>query len=276
MNYTIRNLSDAMDEEELAVYRKAGLAIQDHLGDLKWSRDNLYATSDVFSVPMTGEQLKLVTRLLRPLLSSSYDPYEWFEDEEWDHKPVTMFDYLHVQLTQMLQHHENQPYLSIYRADRRPGGIDEYTNTTWSYWRLQLMRSECIDPDCEESLREYYYNLCDKYGLDYTGYSQFARSYQAFAAGTEYACQLFNDECALFGEACKLFSDADPRTVACGDCHCVAHGRRKEWAGHAMHCAPLRLDEHHYLVIEWGPGLHSTECGPSAPDEWSPAKEVIY
>lgn len=275
-NHTIRNLYNAMDERDLKVYRDAALAMQDHLGDLKWSGDSIYAASDVINVPMTAEQLKLTVRLLRPLLSASYDPYEWAEDAEWDHKPVTMFDYLHAQLTQMLHHHENQPYLSIYRADRRVGGIDGDTDRRWYYWRLDLMRSESIDPDCEGSLQEYYYNLCDEYGLEYAGYQQFYRSYQAFAAGTEYACQLFHDDCPLFCDACERFHSIDPRTVTCGTGYCRAQGRRSEWAGHAMHCAPLRLSDHYYLVLEWGPGMHATEYGPATSDEWTPAKEVIY
>lgn len=222
-------LRDTMNREQMQVYERAANGIHNTLGWKQWKSDDLNSVAEVFQVPMTYDQLCLLSRLVLPLTSDNYP----CEDS-----PSTMFDYIHHALCQVSHDHISQAFVSIYQVDRCYGGPEE---GGWWYdlWSFQHSDSFCTEEDLRydiDSIREFF----PVFGRAMTT-DEVLNAYHKFVSGESSYC----------------LDRHDPQ----------ASGYHHDWFSRAAETRTFRLDNNRYddrmyLVFEWAPGMASTVHRP--------------
>lgn len=222
-------LRDTMNPEQMQVYERAANGIHNTLGWKQWTAGDLNRVAEVYQVPMTYDQICLVSRLLLPLTSDSY---------QCDDCASTMFDYIHEALRQVTFLHTNQAFVSIYQVDNCYGGPEE---GGWWYDHWTHMGSSSYDT--VEELKQNIETLRETFPI-------FGRALTTDEVVDAYVR-------FLTGEDSYCLDRHDPQ----------ASGYHHDWFSRAAEtkCYALdnnQYDDQMYLVFEWAPGMLSTTSKP--------------
>lgn len=222
-------LRDTMNHEQMLAYEGAANGIHSTLGWKQWKADDLNPVAEVFQVPMTYDQLCLISRLLLPLTSDNY---------QCEDCPSTMFDYLHHALCQVSYEHTSQAFVSIYQVDRCYGGPEE---GGWWYDHWMHMGSDSFDT--VEGLRQHIDSLREFFPVFGNAMTteEVLDAYAKFVSGEDSYCR----------------DRRDPQVS----------GYHHEWFSRAAETREFKLDlnkydECMYLVFEWAPGMAATVHRP--------------
>ena len=232
-------LRDTMNHEQLCVYERAAHGIQDTLGWKQWKADDLNPVAEVFQVPMTYDQLCLISRLLLPLTSDDY---------QCEDCPTSMFDYIHSAIRQVSHDHLSQAFISIYEVDRCYGGPEE---GGWWYDHWTHLGSDSYDT--QEALAHAFTAIREEY------------PYMGNALTTDELLKQYEDFVSGEGSYCIDRYEAHEAEAKGG----FPHGFHQEWYSRAHETHYILLDDTShgrvssvYLVFEWAPGMAATVSRP--------------
>lgn len=222
-------LSDTLSHEQLQAYERAANGIHCALGYKQWNIGDLNPVAEVFQVPMTYDQICLISRLILPLTSDDY---------QCDDCPSTMFDYIHDALRQVTFEHASQAFVSIYQVDRCYGGPEE-----GGWWYDRWMHLGSSSYDTAEELRQSIDALREQYPIFGSALTtdEVIDAYDKFVTGEESYCMDRHDK--------------------------QTSGYHHDWFARAAETRSYALDNNKYddmmyLVFEWAPGMLATTSKP--------------